>query len=526
MGLQDETWADEITRPFQSRVPKLVSVDKVVPSTRPAPPTFLDAPAINLLASLPPDVWDRLSPDEKQELMTDLPPLDGWWGLSGDDAATENVRQLFHGLNFNFGNPLMQFHFPSAERRTKREAEKAAFDARLRVYTKQLLQSIVQSRTQVLQQVLPADELALNPELDIAAVPRKKEAIDDIDHSFFLAIRAALLSNEDKSNGHSLSDLLIHVQTYAPLSIPPPAERPPNMQLGEYLHSALIFLARPFGLTDVDDTCDDDGWSTPFVHVVDEAFAWQESHREAKTTDAASSVLSDHDVALRLLYLERLFRAPFTHQDSSMAPLQSKLELVRKRMQAQDTSDHADRRAKQPKLAVFPFALKQAHMPLHGQYTMTRDAFHQQEMTRYQHPHQSFIYFDTDSNFQCLVGPCFPPTLTSPDQAILLAEVAPQVTVLGVIRDAVARLPLQCGTRADVLALLRMSMYALVFLVRPSHHHVRFVNPAASLDELDSAVARGLDTLATMMHPCVYYRFHTDHSAWLWHYVPPPTART
>ncbi|RHY57419.1 hypothetical protein DYB34_000010 [Aphanomyces astaci] len=293
---------------------------------------------VNLLALLPPDAWDRLSFEEQQALLPDLPPLDGWWDLSGDDATTENLRQLFRGGNFNFGNPLMSFYFPSESRTRARAAARAAFDARKRVFTKQLLQSIIQNRSQCLKQVLPADELALNPELDISVIPPCKAAVDDVDHSLFLAIRLALTAS---GHGVAVDAVAAYVETHAPRTIPPISERPQHMQVIHYVHSALLFLSRP--ATTTSPYQDDLSWSFPFVNhdVTTNTFTWQ-------------------------------------------------LE----------------------------------------------------------------------------------------------------VTVLNVVRDAVARLPCQCGTRADVLALLRM-----------------FVNPATP------AVAKGLDTLASTVPPCAYFRFHNEHQA-------------
>ncbi|RHY12074.1 hypothetical protein DYB36_004343, partial [Aphanomyces astaci] len=173
---------------------------------------------VNLLALLPPDAWDRLSFEEQQALLPDLPPLDGWWDLSGDDATAENLRQLFRGGNFNFGNPLMSFYFPSESRTRARAAARAAFDARKRVFTKQLLQSIIQNRSQCLKQVLPADELALNPELDISVIPPCKATVDDVDHSLFLAIRLALTAS---GHGVAVDAVAAYVETHAPRTIPP-----------------------------------------------------------------------------------------------------------------------------------------------------------------------------------------------------------------------------------------------------------------------------------------------------------------
>ncbi|CAK4101837.1 unnamed protein product [Aphanomyces euteiches] len=489
----------DLTQPFRSRVPKLVSIGSAPPSIAPLNAATADDRAINVLSCLPVDAWDGLTIEEKQSLVEELPPLEGWWGLSADDAAAENLRQLFRGLNFHFGNPLTHFRFPSAERDAKRAADKAAFDRQKRTYIKQLMESIVQHRAQYLKQVLPADELALNPEIDIPAVPTVKEAVDDIEHSFFLAIQAAL-----QSGASTLSAIWSHVQSNAPLAIPSTTEIPKDMEREDYLHSALLFLSRPTSSSETSLT----EWDVPFVvhNVETNAFTWRNLDAEEPS-----------ETTTRLLFLERLFRMPF-NEEPSMGPLESTLQMARKRLRELDDAgadkksktmhdSTAPQRPQQAQSSSLPaFTLKAAHRPLHRDYFLTREPFQQQELQRYQHPHQPFVYFDAESGFQTVVGPCFPPIIVAPlDQpTILLPEVAPQVTVLNVVRDAVARLPKTCGTRADVLTLLRMSM---------------FVNPNASLDDLDMTVARSLDTLAAMAHPCVFFHFNNEYGAWLWHYI-------
>ncbi|KAG9415599.1 hypothetical protein AC1031_009041 [Aphanomyces cochlioides] len=306
----------DLTQPFRSRVPKLVSI--APPSIAPLNAATADDQAINVLSCLPVDAWDGLTIEEKQSLVEELPPLEGWWGLSADDAAAENLRQLFRGLNFHFGNPLTHFRFPSAERDAKRAADKAAFDRQMRTYTKQLMESIVQHRAQYLKQVLPADELALNPEvIDIPAVPTVKEAVDDIEHSFFLAIQAAL-----HSGASTLSAIWSHVQSNSPLAIPSTTEIPKDMEREDYLHSALLFLSRPTSSSETPLT----EWDVPFVvhNVETNAFTWRNLDGEEPS-----------ETMTRLLFLERLFRMPF-HEVPSMGPLESTLQMARKRLRELD----------------------------------------------------------------------------------------------------------------------------------------------------------------------------------------------
>ncbi len=112
---------------------------------------------------LPTDIWEHLTTDERESLRKDhLPPLEGWRGMSSEDATTENLRQLFRGLNINFSNPLTQFRFPCAERFSRREQAKWEFERRRRKYALDMMESIVNSRKNLLH-LGGGNEEILNP---------------------------------------------------------------------------------------------------------------------------------------------------------------------------------------------------------------------------------------------------------------------------------------------------------------------------------------------------------------------------
>lgn len=59
----------------------------------------------------PENTWiDMLNDSERSHLKQFLPQLNGWNALSEDAATAENLRALFRGENFDFGNPISQLN--------------------------------------------------------------------------------------------------------------------------------------------------------------------------------------------------------------------------------------------------------------------------------------------------------------------------------------------------------------------------------------------------------------------------------
>lgn len=75
----------------------------------------------------------------------------------------------------------------------------------------------------------------------------------------------------------------------------------------------------------------------------------------------------------------------------------------------------------------------------------------------------------------------------------------PFVKITSIVRDAAARLPNDCGTRADVTQLVRDSQWVL---------------KDATDEELATTVSGSLDRLQAEHDPCVM--FHTNHKIWIY----------
>jgi len=87
------------------------------------------------------------------------------------------------------------------------------------------------------------------------------------------------------------------------------------------------------------------------------------------------------------------------------------------------------------------------------------EEFRKQETERYKEPLQAFEYKVGDMKY--VVGPCIRKRAqmrSAPiHHAILKLERPPFVSILTIVRDAVARLPDGVGTRLDVMELCRES---------------------------------------------------------------------
>ncbi|KAF0288418.1 Nuclear factor related to kappa-B-binding protein [Amphibalanus amphitrite] len=122
-----------------------------------------------------------------------------------------------------------------------------------------------------------------------------------------------------------------------------------------------------------------------------------------------------------------------------------------------------------------------------------KDEYRQQERLRYQAPRRAFTY--RLHGYRSTVGPVRSgrDSKAGRGHALLTADRPPGVTLLSLVRDAVARLPNGEGSRADVCELVRDSG----FLV------------AGSGDQpVSAAVSSAMDRLQAEVDPCLRYDSH------------------
>ena len=121
-----------------------------------------------------------------------------------------------------------------------------------------------------------------------------------------------------------------------------------------------------------------------------------------------------------------------------------------------------------------------------------------QESMRFENPHVAFTYYM--HGYESVVAPVKGmyqrPDLDAitqgraRDHAILVKERPSYVSILTLVRDAVARLPNGCGTRLDVVELLKYS---------------QFFAPRATDTTIGGVVSGALDRLHAESDPCVKY---------------------
>ncbi|XP_071495395.1 uncharacterized protein [Diadema antillarum] len=132
-----------------------------------------------------------------------------------------------------------------------------------------------------------------------------------------------------------------------------------------------------------------------------------------------------------------------------------------------------------------------------------KTSFAEQERERYSQPHKAFVY--RMPGYSAIVGPVkgvFGKETTqnkAREHALLVSDRPPYVTILSLVRDAVARLPNGEGTRAAVCELLKDSQYL-----------------AESSDgQINNVVSGALDRLHYEKDPCIKY----DVNRKLWIYL-------
>lgn len=132
------------------------------------------------------------------------------------------------------------------------------------------------------------------------------------------------------------------------------------------------------------------------------------------------------------------------------------------------------------------------------------EEFRKQERKRYENPHLAFTY--TQNGYESVVGPVKGIYTQAPGMAkarghnMLVPDRPNFVTILTLVRDAIARLPNGEGTRADICELLKSSQY---------------INPNANDQILQTIVSGALDRMHTEPDPCVKY----DSKRKVWIYL-------
>lgn len=130
-------------------------------------------------------------------------------------------------------------------------------------------------------------------------------------------------------------------------------------------------------------------------------------------------------------------------------------------------------------------------------------SFHEQEAERYSIPTQSFIYRLPNGEARYVAPVCkkaMDVNVRPRDHFLLLPDRPCAVTILGLVRDAAAKLPQGFGTRSAICELLKES---------------QFINQNVDDEKMSSVVSGALDRLHYETDPCVRY----DSGRKLWIYL-------
>jgi hypothetical protein len=130
-------------------------------------------------------------------------------------------------------------------------------------------------------------------------------------------------------------------------------------------------------------------------------------------------------------------------------------------------------------------------------------SFHEQEVERYNNPTQSFIYRLPTGEARYVAPVCkkaMDVNVRPRDHFLLLSDRPCAVTILGLVRDAAAKLPQGFGTRGAICELLKES---------------QFINQNVDDEKMSSVVSGALDRLHYETDPCVRY----DSARKLWIYL-------
>ncbi|KAJ3699460.1 hypothetical protein LUZ61_003165 [Rhynchospora tenuis] len=132
-----------------------------------------------------------------------------------------------------------------------------------------------------------------------------------------------------------------------------------------------------------------------------------------------------------------------------------------------------------------------------------RSYYQMEEAIRYTIPDRAFIYTATDGRKSTVAplgrGGGKKPSTKARDHFMLKPDRPPHVTILGLVRDAAARLPGSIGTRADVCTLIRDS---------------QFIVDDVADEKVSEVVSGALDRLHYEQDPCV--KFDSERKLWVY----------
>ncbi|KAJ4764145.1 Kappa-B-binding protein-like nuclear factor [Rhynchospora pubera] len=132
-----------------------------------------------------------------------------------------------------------------------------------------------------------------------------------------------------------------------------------------------------------------------------------------------------------------------------------------------------------------------------------RSYYRMEEAIRYSIPDRAFMYTATDGRKSTVAplgrGGGKKPSTKARDHFMLKPDRPPHVTILGLVRDAAARLPGSIGTRADVCTLIRDS---------------QFIVDDVADEKVSEVVSGALDRLHYEQDPCV--KFDSERKLWVY----------
>jgi hypothetical protein len=277
----------------------------------------------NLFDVLSMKSWEScLTPKQRDELLKLVPQS------TSSMSAEDNVTRLLSGDNFNFGNPVEQFHKclkagelsgPGAiAHKQAIKKEHRQYVARIHKYHKQMLANIVELRASLVNATGGKKESSEYPKVYhgfvsesdaedepgnpmVLALQREQVLPANVapETSLFLAIRDAF---QVASGMVTMVHLWRFIEMERPLAMPKEDEVPPRMDIRDFIWASLHFLAVPPELRHVAGLCPSEVFpSIPLLKYDQAADQW---HWE-KAVDYTEPRLQAH-----LLMLESAFMRP------------------------------------------------------------------------------------------------------------------------------------------------------------------------------------------------------------------------